>query len=45
MPTPQGDITSSQIWTQPAEEENNDLPTVQDSSGTESTEEDQASEE
>jgi hypothetical protein len=45
MPTPQGDITTTEIWSQPEEESQDDLSTVPDSGGTESAEEDQTSEE
>jgi hypothetical protein len=43
MPTPEGQITSSQIWKD--EEEQDDLSDVQGSSGTEQPAEDQGSEE
>jgi hypothetical protein len=45
MPTPQGDITSSQLWTQPEEEKQDDLFDVQGSGGDEQPAEDQGSDE
>jgi hypothetical protein len=45
MPTPEGEITTTEIWSQPEEENQDDLSTVSDSGGSESTEEDRGSEE
>jgi len=45
MPTPQGDITTTEIWSQPAEEKQDDMSDVQGSSGDELAREDQGSEE
>lgn len=45
MPTPQGDITTTEIWSQPVEENQDDLSDVQGSSGDEQPAEDQGSEE
>ena len=45
MPTPEGEITTTEIWSQPEEESQDDLSTVPDSGGSDSAEEDQASEE
>jgi hypothetical protein len=45
MPTPEGQITSSQIYNQEPEEKTDDLSDVQGSSGDEQSGEDQGSEE
>ena len=45
MPTPQGDITTTEIWSQPAEEKQDDMSDVQGSSEAEQPADDQGSEE
>jgi hypothetical protein len=45
MPTPEGEITSTEIWSQPVEEKQDDLSDVQGSSESEPTGKDKGSKE